>query len=135
MAAFSRTRKPLYVLRFHSVLYSSIDREKIMRNEKISRRPAFFHELKTLPRFFAAVALGDKTFEIRKNDRDFQVGDYLSLREWDVEKERYSGKSVGRVVSYMTDWKQQEGYVVLAIRRPTVQEAELMTFQPGNAKS
>lgn len=37
------------------------------------------HRLKTLPHYFERVQLGQKTFEIRKNDRDFQVGDILEL--------------------------------------------------------
>lgn len=39
------------------------------------------HELKTDPLVFAAVASGAKTHEIRLNDRDYQVGDVLQLRE------------------------------------------------------
>lgn len=39
------------------------------------------HELKTNPDVFDAVACGAKSFEIRKNDRDFQVGDMLILRK------------------------------------------------------
>ncbi|MCV6612877.1 MAG: DUF3850 domain-containing protein [Amphritea sp.] len=39
------------------------------------------HELKTDPAVFDAVMNGTKTFEIRKNDRDFQVGDELVLRQ------------------------------------------------------
>lgn len=39
------------------------------------------HVLKTDPEYFEAAASGSKTFEIRRNDRDFQVGDLLTLRE------------------------------------------------------
>ena len=37
-------------------------------------------ELKILPEYFEAVKSGKKTFELRKNDRDFCVGDILILR-------------------------------------------------------
>lgn len=40
------------------------------------------HELKTLPKFFDAVREGKKTFEVRKDDRNFQVGDTLELKKW-----------------------------------------------------
>lgn len=33
------------------------------------------HHLKILPEYFNAVRLGEKTFEIRKNDRNYQVED------------------------------------------------------------
>ena len=39
------------------------------------------HELKCHPHFFAAIAAGKKTFEIRRNDRDYRVGDVLDLRD------------------------------------------------------
>lgn len=41
------------------------------------------HELKIWPRFFAAVKDGSKTFEYRKNDRGFQKGDLVVLKEYD----------------------------------------------------
>lgn len=40
------------------------------------------HELKSWPEFFQPIAEGWKTFELRKNDRNYQVGDVLILREW-----------------------------------------------------
>lgn len=57
------------------------------------------HELKTLPEYFEAVRKGDKTFELRKNDRDFKVGDHLALNEWDGEK--YTGRALLAKITYM----------------------------------
>lgn len=37
------------------------------------------HELKILEDFADAVFYGDKTFEIRKNDRAFQKGDFIQF--------------------------------------------------------
>lgn len=43
------------------------------------------HELKIWPQYYRRVADGSKTFEIRDNDRGFQAGDTVRLREWDPE--------------------------------------------------
>lgn len=40
------------------------------------------HDLKVWPEFFAPLERGDKLFELRRDDRDFKVGDWLKLREW-----------------------------------------------------
>ena len=50
----------------------------------ISRRRVT-HELKTWPEFFNATRNGEKKFELRRNDRDFKVGDQLFLKEWNPE--------------------------------------------------
>ena len=39
------------------------------------------HDVKLVSDFYDDSASGVKSFEIRKNDRDYQVGDYLNLRE------------------------------------------------------
>lgn len=77
-----------------------------------------FHELKTLPEFWILVAEGVKTFEIRKNDRNFGIGDELILQEWNGTT--FTGLSSTRFVSYMTDFGQVPGMVVMAIREDPV---------------
>jgi hypothetical protein len=50
------------------------------------------HELKCWPQFFEAIIAGEKTCELRRNDRNYQVGDVLRLREWDPFREHYTGR-------------------------------------------
>ncbi|HEX2900014.1 MAG TPA: ASCH/PUA domain-containing protein [Bacteroidia bacterium] len=45
------------------------------------------HELKTWPSYFEAIINGTKTFEVRRNDRDFAPGDTLLLKEFDPGRE------------------------------------------------
>jgi hypothetical protein len=71
------------------------------------------HDLKVLPYFFTHLVLGVKPFEIRKNDRDFKVGDILLLREW--HNGRYSGSELAREVTFITDFEQKPGYVVMGL--------------------
>lgn len=49
------------------------------------------HELKIWPQYFCRVKDGSKTFEVRKNDRGFQPGDEVNLREWDPQLVEKSG--------------------------------------------
>lgn len=81
------------------------------------------HELKIRPPFFQAVIDGVKTFEIRKDDRGFQAGDTVTLREYDPEykgyylsKEKmYSGRTHEATIGYVTAYEQQHGYVVFSL--------------------
>lgn len=72
------------------------------------------HTLKIQSRYFKDVVSGLKTFEIRKNDRDYEVGDTLELEEIDDDFE-YTGDRCYREVTYITDYAQQDGYVVMGI--------------------
>lgn len=79
------------------------------------------HMLKTLPNYFEAVRCGNKTFEIRKNDRNFQIGDTLVLQEYlDTQNTQsiggFTGREISRRITYITDFEQQPGYVVMAIQ-------------------
>ncbi|HHL2558214.1 TPA: ASCH/PUA domain-containing protein [Yersinia enterocolitica] len=60
------------------------------------------HKLKIIPEYFQAVIEGDKTAELRMNDRDFTVGDYLLLAEWDEESFEYSGREITVKIIHIT---------------------------------
>lgn len=42
------------------------------------------HDLKTISWSWDAVMDGSKTFELRRNDRNFQVGDWLNLLRYEI---------------------------------------------------
>jgi hypothetical protein len=77
------------------------------------------HELKTWPRYFGAVMSGAKTFEARKDDRGFSVGDCLILREWDPNTLEYTGASLARYVTYILRDTEHvaPGFCILALGR------------------
>lgn len=74
-------------------------------------------KLKVHPKYFDATMSGLKMFEIRKNDRDFRDGDILILQEWDPVTESYTGENLEVAVTYLTDFAQKDGYVVMGIHR------------------
>lgn len=73
------------------------------------------HQLKTTPPYFTDVTSGDKTFEVRRNDRNYKVGDFLELNEYT------DGAETGRCcivrVCYILDTPEycKDGYVILGI--------------------
>ncbi|EAC7181146.1 DUF3850 domain-containing protein [Listeria monocytogenes] len=69
------------------------------------------HKLKILPEFFEKKRTLVKAFEIRKNDRNFKVGDTLVLQEFDNGE--YTGREYWEDVVYITDYLQKEGIVVM----------------------
>lgn len=73
------------------------------------------HKLKIHPEYFEEVFTRKKSFEIRKNDRNFQIGDILLLQEYIPETQEYTGRVVERKVTYITDFAQKDNYVVMAI--------------------
>ncbi len=74
------------------------------------------HELKTWPDFFEAMAQGVKSFEYRRNDRGFRVGDTLTLREWDYQTAHYTGRSLWVEVTFIVNGGSvgiPEGYCIM----------------------
>ena len=74
------------------------------------------HELRIIPMYFDEVVAKRKMFELRKNDRNFRVGDKLILREYDGE---YTGNECERWVQYVFHgtglYGLQPGYCILGI--------------------
>ncbi len=70
------------------------------------------HDLKIWPVFFQRHVDGKKNFEIRKNDRNFDAGDTLTLREWDPTHEKYTGRWIeGEIPFVMAEvMGLKEGY-------------------------
>lgn len=79
------------------------------------------HYLKCHPQYFERVKTGAKTFEVRKNDRDFQTGDIIFLEEYDPELESekaYTGNLLQYRITYILHGPAfgiQEGYCVMSI--------------------
>lgn len=83
------------------------------------------HKLKIIEPYYSAVRSGEKTFEIRKNDRGFEVGDTLILSPYCSEKKHYIAHkpTILKKVVYITNYNQKHGIVIMGIREPEVGEA------------
>lgn len=82
------------------------------------------HDLKCWPEFYLPVEGERKAFEVRKNDRDFRVGDLLLLREWSPAMEAYTGDCCVREVGYVLEGRDaggaggiEPGYCVMSLER------------------
>lgn len=72
------------------------------------------HILKIWPEYYDAIDSGEKTFEFRLNDRNYQTNDILILREYCPEKDTYSGREIQVLVTYVLYIGK---YAVLSIRK------------------
>lgn len=88
------------------------------------------HDIKIKQIYLARIMEGSKTFEIRDNDRDYQVGDMLVFHPVIEEKVgaaygRDSIEGIGHyIITYLTAFCLQEGFVCLSIRECTKDERD-----------
>ncbi len=78
------------------------------------------HLLKTTEPYFSALWEQKKSFELRKNDRDFHVGDTLILCKYLAHKGVFTGCAVEAQVIYMLEGCKpfeglREDYVILGL--------------------
>jgi hypothetical protein len=88
------------------------------------------HELKTDPEVFDDVAAGNKTFEIRRDDRGFKVGDTLILRRTKYSGAEmrhghlliYTGETARRTVTHILRgpvYGLKDGWVIMSLNEIT----------------
>ncbi len=94
------------------------------------------HELKTWRGPFKAVRDRRKRFEFRLNDRGYEEGDVLVLREWDEDGEHYTGQREEMRVTYLITgpaFGVPRGYAVMSIR-PLSEEVRREEFKPRSRR-
>lgn len=92
------------------------------------------HELKILHEYLVDVDLGKKTFELRKNDRDYQVGDlirFIDIREDDSIANKnqiepnIDENTLYRITYVLKDVEKyglDKDYCILAIKKLNIKE-------------
>lgn len=83
-----------------------------------ARRP-MIHYVKILPEYFDAVQNLEKNFELRKDDRNYQVGDFITLNEW--KDGVYTGRQAGAYkISYILrncpEYGLKDGYCIIGLK-------------------
>ncbi len=79
------------------------------------------HELKTIPESFLAVGMEIKKMELRLNDRKFETGHTLILKEWDPIN-KYSGDEIVVQVTHVFD---QSYYPFLELKNHVIMSIKL----------
>lgn len=70
------------------------------------------HNLKIRAEYALPKLNGDKMFEIRKNDRNYEVGDIVLYNVIDDAEINRQFVSKFYKITYITNYAQQDGYVV-----------------------
>ncbi|EPE7489118.1 DUF3850 domain-containing protein [Cronobacter universalis] len=85
-------------------------------SEISKHREPVTHYLKIYPEYFSAVCTGVKRAELRKNDRDYLVGDTLHLLETRRGSCATTGEYVNAIITHIADVSEWvPGYVLLSI--------------------
>ena len=87
------------------------------------------HRLKTVNPYFTDIWNFRKMFEVRRNDRDFRVGDKLVLLEYDPKDDTYSKRGIETSIDYIMEDPKfcKEGFIViqLSLQMKTIKEMDI----------
>ena len=84
------------------------------------------HRVKSWPQYFKPIMAGLRTHELRRNDRDYDVGDFMILEEFDPITKQYTGDVLEVEITAMTSMNQpcavssealDPEFCILSIRR------------------
>lgn len=77
------------------------------------------HDVKELPEYFQMVKSGNKKFELRRDDRNYSVGDEIHLEEWTPEG-GYTGRDIVKDITYVLkncpEYGLMKGYCIVGWR-------------------
>lgn len=79
------------------------------------------HNVKCIQPFFGLIETGQKNYECRIDDRNYQEGDLIVLQEYDSEKKTYSGKVMFFTVGYILRgpiYGVKDGWVIFSLIKP-----------------
>lgn len=87
------------------------------------------HELKILPEYFEDILSGEKTFEIRKNDRTYNKGDMLALNEY--TQDGYTGRYAMVEITYILSNTTflPEGFCCMSFRPCCVEDKSHVSWR------
>lgn len=84
--------------------------------ESYTSEQKIVHELKIAPKYFQKILSKEKNFEFRYNDRNYQIGDILKLKEYNDGK--YTGRETSVKITYILQNFEglKDNYVILSIK-------------------
>lgn len=80
------------------------------------------HNIKILNDFADAVACGDKTFEVRQNDRGYQKGDFIRFSAVDkagLINKHVIDEKLYEITFILNGWGVKNGFVAMGIKEVT----------------
>lgn len=76
------------------------------------------HALKTWNEYYQLIRDGKKTFELRKNDRDFKTGDTILLQNYNPDTKKYTGEEMTFDAGYILHgpaFGLKKGYCIIQL--------------------
>jgi len=69
---------------------------------------SFAIEKKIWPEYFEKILSGEKNYELRLADFNCEPGDILVLKEFNPEKQQYTGRIIEKTITYTSKWKIED---------------------------